>query len=300
MTKQKSSQQLSVVSLAYNNPTELLLTLTSISLQETHPDRVLVVDGSTADERQSIKSIAERFSAKYLWVTPRGVYDAMNKSLNELPEDSFVLFLNSGDWFCSPRSVSHLKIALDDNHGSDWLVGDTIRISADGWNVGLRHRVPHPTRSGLRFRDFWFPHPSTAVRVSRLLEQGGFDQRFKIAADYHMSLKLFQALGPPALLDKPVACHNLDGLSSQQPLASTLQRSAARLGVFGWTQAVFEAIILVLRGAQTLLRALHRGKQSQPREDGKVTPPPPPVEHYCPESPSIAWPQCCSSHLGGA
>ena len=295
---QRDASPLVIVTLCLNNPAELERTLRSVAEQTASPNRVLVIDSSNGARREQTEEISREFGADYLWDRPRGVYAAMNLAISKLSSDNYVLFLNSGDWFSEPRTVDIIYDEIANHPLSHWLVGDTAAISDRGtYRENTRHRSPHPTVGGLRIKDFWFPHPSTITKVSAIKKLGGFDTSFAIASDYHLSLKLFKQFGSPKLIPSTLSCHHLDGLSARKPFSSTLERSKARIRVFGIGQAFVEPFILGLRG---LKAATAKGSKSPRRRDVKPVETEQKgnrVEHYPHRESPNTWPKCCIDYL---
>ena len=297
----KDAQGLTVVTLCRNNPDQLDLTLTSISRQTSSPSRVIVVDGSDASSRPESESIAQKHGAQYLYQNPSGVYAAMNRALANVKPSESVLFLNSGDWFASPKSVEIINNVLSGDPGSSWLVGDTLTVGPNGHKIGTRHRLPLPTRWALRVRDFWFPHPSTIYRASALKELGGFVTRFVIAADYFMSLKLFDNYGPPRIIPIVLSVHHLDGLSTEHPYSGPIERAKSRIRIYGLVQIFIEPGLLLIRFFREV-RQVFLGHLRRVFVNGRVrnlTIDRLDTDHFCPQPGQKFWPDCCIDVLRG-
>ncbi len=285
--------KIAVVTVTKDNPDQLVRTLSSIRRQTVSPSRHLVVDGSNSVVRESIQSLAAKCGAEYFWSPPLGIYDAMNFGLGKVDDDSFVWFVNSGDWLCSPRSIESMKDALQATEKTVWAVGDTVSISSGAARIGTRYRNREQTLLSLRLRDFWFPHPSTVTRVSAIRLFGGFDEGFAIAADYLMSLRVFKEFGEPLVLSGPLTAHQLDGVSAVPSLRGAAEGSAARVKVFGVSQLLFEPALLVMRAAWTIFVAF--GKAAAPGLfNGNFGPElSKSLDHYCEKKDSPVWPKCC-------
>jgi len=83
----------------------------------------IIVDGGSIDgSKEYIEQLAEGLPEKTLltnqecglgkvcwWCSEKdkGIYNAMNKGINSANGD-YLLFLNSGDWFCSPSVLTRL------------------------------------------------------------------------------------------------------------------------------------------------------------------------------------------------
>ncbi|CAK6687508.1 glycosyltransferase [Synechococcus sp. CBW1107] len=100
---------LTICTVTLNNDSELLKTLSSIENQAIKPDLVVIKDGV----KRSPPSFIEEYSflIRYLSTADTGIYDAMNQAL-KASNDSYLLFLNSGDVLNSPNSIKHLHSSI--------------------------------------------------------------------------------------------------------------------------------------------------------------------------------------------
>lgn len=90
--------KLSIVTICFNNPEELTLTINSlINHIENEPDiELIVVDGSTNDSCQKILEKYNIINLKVIYERDDGIYFAMNKGLRNVTGET-VIFVNSGD-----------------------------------------------------------------------------------------------------------------------------------------------------------------------------------------------------------
>lgn len=280
---------LAVVTVSKDNPLELGRTLSSVSSQTLRPNTHLVVDSSSSAIRDQMQCLARVHSAEYLWVKPDGVYGAFNSALEYFGEDYYVWFLNSGDVLVGRESISLVEKELwraEDEFG--FVVGDLI-LGVPGNFSSLASTKAQKKRPPREFERFdWFPHPSTVVKKSRMLAVGGFNERFQIAADYSLLLKVLERFGRPYELTSPLALHTLDGISSRNKGKAGVERAAARLSVFGakglWTEIQY----FLRKFPQIVLGAssLHAGNLKVPNGG-----------HFCEAEESDRWPDCCLDFL---
>ena len=218
--------KIAIVTLAFNNPTQVRRTLASVALQNVAPDRYIVVDGSSPNHSREIQKYSAQAGAEYFWKEPRGVYPAMNDALNEISPEAFVWFVNSSDWLASPESISMVKQQL--NGGAHWVIGGLHRYRD--------RRMPfHPSpRSGEAFvvalssGEIGFPHPSAIMSKAGIHQCGGFDESYQIAGDYALAVKFAQAFGAPQMIPGVLAIHDPTGLTSQHRARHYLEKVRAR------------------------------------------------------------------------
>lgn len=173
--------RLTVVTVAYNAAPHIQQTILSVAEQAAPNIEYVVIDGGSQD---GTVDILRRMSAHIgHWVSEPddGIYDAMNKGI-ALAHGDWILFLNADDYFSGPDAVHKLLCNADDSVSI--VAGGTLIKYADG----ERNFRPHP-HFGLKLQ-LPFMHPSTMVRRSVLDACGGFDKRYRIAADCDLFLRL--------------------------------------------------------------------------------------------------------------
>lgn len=129
---------LSIITICYENPSELNLTLDSIKLhtKDISGIEVVVIDGSKST---SCQLIAEKYSSMittYIRENDNGIYDAMNKGLVYSTGDS-VLFMNSGDSFHGEFNLHEFLTRNKDYLNNKIVFGDAM-IVIDELNKPIR------------------------------------------------------------------------------------------------------------------------------------------------------------------
>ena len=250
---------LTLVTVCFNNPEELEKTVASVSLQTVQPDDYVIVDSSDSDISPRMKRIAENAPARYVWVPPEGVYQAMRHSVTLVDDESWVWWINSSDWLAGKKSIEIVTDAISEVDASPdihWIVGELLRLA---------NPIPSVHPVGSTGKDFLqmlqtgktgFPHPSTVFRKKSLVTVAPYEDRFAIASDYATALRFDKAFGPPLLLTSSLAVHDPTGLTSRYPAKNLWERSRARIATGSALDAVSELWRLprsVIRGVLTRL-----------------------------------------------
>jgi glycosyltransferase len=175
----------SVVTVVRNGVATLERTIRSV-LAQSHPDlEYVVVDGDSSDGTQEL---IRRYEGRLHWVSEpdQGLYDAMNKGLRLVADpERYVMFLNGDDVFAADDSLATL---LAGSAGEDLLYGLLERHDEA---LGYRDVVGGElTRAGLR--SGMIPHQTMLCRRRLFDVIGGFDLRYRIAADYDWLVRAFQ------------------------------------------------------------------------------------------------------------
>lgn len=133
-------------------------------------------------------------------------------------------FLHTDDFFAAPDVVATIAERFLDP-AVDGVYGDLEYVSKDAPNRVIRSWVAgsfgrYSLRSG------WMPpHPTLFVRRSVYDAIGGFDLRYRIAADYHSILKIFSLPSFNAhYVPRVFTCMRMGGVSNRS-IANILRKS---------------------------------------------------------------------------
>ncbi len=160
---------LSIIVCSYRNPEEVDLTLTSIAQQADHGQEVVIIDGGSEPDL-----VARLEAAGDIVVSEpdNGLYSAMNKGLRAATKD-FVVFMNAGDRFYSPQSITQIHHQIENDPGHDLYIFRAQVISETGKPLYIRPRVQNGRN---------FSHQAMAIRRSLHLDYP-YDEAMRIAGD---------------------------------------------------------------------------------------------------------------------
>ena len=185
--------KISIVTAAFNAARTLPDTLESVARQ-THTDiEHWLIDGASADATKDVVRRHGKHLSGFISRPDKGLYDAMNKGARQ-SQGEVLAFLNADDWYASPEVLA--KVAREFETGADLVYGDLAFVSTHApfsvsrvWRDSARDPLDF-TRMG------WHPaHPSTFMRRELFLRLGGFDLRWRIAADYAFMALAMQQRG---------------------------------------------------------------------------------------------------------
>ncbi len=194
------------------------------ALAQGHPDlELIVIDGASTD---GTLEVIQRYAGRINQVVSepdRGIYDALNKGLR-LATGEAVGFLHADDVFADERVLSRIAAALADP-GVDACYGDLRYVRQDDLTRVVRH-----WRSGeyQRRRLAWGwmpPHPTFYARRAVYQRLGGFDTRYRIAADYDCLLRFLGTGRITCAYIPEVLVHMRLGGASNRSLRNLLQKS---------------------------------------------------------------------------
>ena len=176
--------KISVITVNYNNIDGLKATIESVVGQSYKNVEYIVIDGGSCDGSEDlIQSHRERF-AYAVSEKDKGIYNAMNKGLSASTGD-YVIFMNSGDVFFDSNVI--LTVFKDREVGADVIYGSTI--CKEGGKGYLQH--PLPLDCLVKKKTSPICHQSAFIK-GELMRNRGYDEKYKILADYDFFLKCYR------------------------------------------------------------------------------------------------------------
>lgn len=187
---------ISVVTVCFNAARTIEHTLRSVE-QQSHAqlDHLVIDGGSTDGTLDLVRQFGSRVSS-VVSERDEGIYDAMNRGLRRASGE-FVIFLNADDQYADRDCVADLIHAIDTS-GADSAYGDIAYVRDDARLSRVRHWRSGPYHRGAFIRGWAPPHPTFLARRDRLLELGGFDLRYRLAADFDLMMRAMDIAGMTA------------------------------------------------------------------------------------------------------
>lgn len=113
----------SIITVTYNAEDTVGRTIDSVDSQTFSDYEHLIVDGASSDKTLAI--ISERTNPRRSVVSERdkGIYDAMNKGISNT-KGKYLIFLNAGDKFHAPDTLSRIADSIMENDFRDCLRTD--------------------------------------------------------------------------------------------------------------------------------------------------------------------------------
>ena len=185
---EKTQLKISLITGVYNNAGGLASSLAS-SLQQGYPqvERV-VVDGSSTDGTLEVLQQHAPKLDRIVSEPDQGIYDALNKGV-ALATGEVVGVLHSDDVLADEDVLSHVADAFLQT-GADLLYGDLCYVRSENPEQIVRHWKAGTFSPSLLAQGWMPPHPTVFVRRELFQRFGGYDLRYRIAADYDWMLRL--------------------------------------------------------------------------------------------------------------
>jgi glycosyltransferase involved in cell wall biosynthesis len=170
-----------IITINLNNRQGLENTIKSVRNQAFHDFEYIVVDGVSSDGSLDIIEKNADLINKKIIEKDSGVYNAMNKGLAHASGE-YILFLNSGDELKHRESL----MKINEKAGGKDLVYCDVDVF-EGDNSVVKSHPDHLTTNYL-LTDM-ICHQAVFARKSLFDRIGGFDESFKIYADYEWMMR---------------------------------------------------------------------------------------------------------------
>lgn len=179
----------SVLTVTKNSQKTIKDCLLSVDKQ-TYPNvEHIVVDGSSDDDTLNLVSKFKLSRGAVLSEPDKGIYDALNKAL-KLANGEIIGFLHSDDVFADNAVIETVinKMVIENVDG---IYGDLVYVAKNDKKKIIRTWKSSQFSPEKLYMGWMPPHPTLFLKASWYKRLGGFDDSFKISADYKFILKLF-------------------------------------------------------------------------------------------------------------
>lgn len=244
----------SIIIAAFNARNTIESCLNSVWMQKQKDYELIVIDGNSSDgTREYLESVAAKID--YLVSEPDdGVYNAWNKAI-KVAAGEWICFVGADDEFASPLVLEQVASVLKNKvHGEKYVYGSINVVNQRG---AILEQLGSPWQE---VRDTFksihcVPHTGSFHHRS-MFESGGFDESFKIAADYEFLLRYLKA-GEAFFIEDLITLNMRVGGMSSRPENSFInlfenRRALQKHGLAGF----FPSKIWIGRFLRVCLRVL--------------------------------------------
>ncbi len=263
----------SVVTVVYCGAATLERTIHSVLRQEYKPIEYIIVDGASTDGTVDIIRRADDRIDYWISEPDVGIYEAMNKGI-ALATGSIIGLLNSDDWYLDGAISSIVELAAAEPD-ADILYGEVVMGTQESPTIVAGAELP------LRARDFCggqpVPHPAMFVRRTCYERNGVYRPDLRIAADFDLTLRNYQAGTRFARIRRPLVVMALGGISKREVMGTLAEASLVlRVNGMGWRIRLCHLWVVVrskvlghLRASRLLLSFFRGGRSLFQRVRGR-------------------------------
>ncbi len=207
--------KLSIITVTLNDVQGLRVTAESILSQTSTDYEWIVIDGGSSDGTPELLALNNEKIAFWCSEKDHGIYNAMNKGIAKA-KGEYLLFLNSGDTLYSNKT---LQEALSQCHNADVVYGNAMFL----YRKRPYHWVYDDVLTIKRMYEHSINHQSTFIKAA-LLKQRGYDETYKIAADWKRFVEWLKEGKVFKHIDVTVANYDTTGISSANEERSRAER----------------------------------------------------------------------------
>lgn len=204
--------QFSVIIPVFNAANTLARSIESVLVQKGASFEIIVIDGDSTDGSKEIISRFQDQLAYTVSAKDQGVYDAMNKGIDQA-QGEWIYLLGADDVLAG---IDILRLAADCarlHPEARLLFGDIVNEFVEHPRVPIIHRSEFTT--SIRWRNTL--HSQSAFYHKSLFENFRFNLHYRILADYDFHLYLHDKETPAFAMHYTVARCDGRGLSKKFP-----------------------------------------------------------------------------------
>lgn len=214
---------ISVITVTWNCVETISDCLDSVEAQAYSNKEHVVIDGASWDGTVALLESRINRLAVLVSEPDKGIYDALNKGIARATGE-VVGFLHADDIYGSPNVLTWVADAFADPTVCA-VYGDLQYVKKDDVSRVVRYWKSNPYSRWLLAWGWMPPHPTLYVRREWYERIGGFDTRYRIAADYFSILSLFSQPGFKAVYLPQVMVKMRLGGASNRSLKNIIHKS---------------------------------------------------------------------------
>ena len=239
------SLKISIITICYNSAEFFAEAIESVLSQDYENFEYIIIDGGSTDGSVDIIRKYEDRLAYWVSEPDDGLYDAMNKGIEQATGD-IIGMINSDDYYF-PGTFQKVAEAFEGKNleenifWGDIMHGDERVLGWRDWNVK---------------RGAFAPHPSMFCPKKIYDQIGMYDTRYKILADYDFMYRAVnQYHVKPIYLPEKVAFFRPGGLASQNILPSLKEELTVKLA-YGQSRLVAYTIfwLKIIKNSPKILK----------------------------------------------
>lgn len=180
--------KISIITVVYNAQETIEETIKSVLNQDFDNVEYLIIDGGSTDGTNEIISKHKSKINFYLSETDKGLYDAMNKGIENATGD-IIGIINADDVFMDNTVLSNISLVFKEKPQIDATIGNIIQCNKQGLRTRFyssKNWQPNKLKIG-----FMPPHPSIFFKRSLFEKYGRYRIDFKSGADYELIVRFF-------------------------------------------------------------------------------------------------------------
>ena len=204
--------KLSIITINYNNKAGLQKTIDSVICQTWKDYEWIIIDGGSTDGSKELIEQYQQHFAYWCSEPDNGVYNAMNKGIVRAKGD-YCLFLNSGDYLCSPDVLS---IVFSEQRCEDIIYGNVITKGEKKETVLKSFHSDHIL--GVDMVKSTICHQAAFIKKDLFDKCGNYDESLTMVSDWKFFfVVILMHKCSVKYIDVNVVYYDLTGFSTNYP-----------------------------------------------------------------------------------
>jgi glycosyltransferase involved in cell wall biosynthesis len=185
--------KVSIVTVCLNAAATVRDAIDSVASQDYPDIEHIVIDGGSTDGTLELLQSSNGRISRLVSEKDKGLYDAMNKGVG-LCTGEVIGFLNADDLYSSGHVISKVAHCFEEpSIGACY--GDLEYVARSDTSMVQRRWISGEFHQGL-FAEGWAPpHPAFFVRRSVFNSTGGFNTKYRLAADNDLMMRILECRG---------------------------------------------------------------------------------------------------------
>ena len=211
-----NNPKVSIIIATFNAAKTLSVALDSVLNQTFQDWECIIVDGASKDNTiEIVKSYVERDSRfRYISEPDKGIYDAFNKGW-KMAKGEWIHYLGSDDSLIAGGIEALIKYS----NAVDAIYGNTVLLKKEKRSFQYSKKDISKILTGPVMC-----HQSIIVQRKWIEKLGGFDERYKLLADYDLMIRLYQSSARFKYINEFISNFSIAGGSHNNRLLANKER----------------------------------------------------------------------------
>lgn len=204
--------KVSIITVCFNSAKTIRDTIESVINQTYHNIEYIIIDGGSTDGTVDIIREYEPYIAKWISEPDKGIYDAMNKGIT-MATGEIIGIINSDDWYALDCLSLVVHTFITDPK-IDVVHGNIVICDEDG--IMLYRLISQVDIRKDLFKRMTIFHPTMFIRKSVYKNDGLYNSKYTIAADYDLLCRIVRRNYRIKNVDIELAFMRLGGISNSK------------------------------------------------------------------------------------
>lgn len=180
--------KVSIITIAFNSAETIEDTIQSVIAQDYDNIEYIIIDGGSNDDTLNIIEKYKDWIHKVISEPDKGIYDAMNKGVNNASGD-LIGILNSDDFYAHSDVISKVVSKITEAN-TDSIYADLVYVDRNNTNDVTRKWISGSYEDGMFLKGWMPPHPTFFLKKICYDKYGTYTLKLKSAADYELMLRM--------------------------------------------------------------------------------------------------------------